>query len=93
VERAVRYRAFSLRAVERILAVTAKPKSLWKTLTDDMRQRLGPMHTDPPVPPRSTAEYQSLLDPEPPDEADPKSQDDRPGADDGKQADEAGGNE
>jgi transposase len=59
--RAVRYRAFSLRAVERILAATAKPKSLLETMADEVRQRLEQLHPDPPVPPRPTSEYQSLL--------------------------------
>ena len=62
LERAARYRAFSLRAVERILAVTAKPKGLWALLADEARERLGQLHADPPVPPRPTADYQSLLE-------------------------------
>jgi transposase len=62
LERAARYRAFSLRAVERILAVTAQPKGLWALLADEARQRLGPLHADPPVPPRPTSDYQSLLE-------------------------------
>jgi len=60
--RAVRYRAFSLRAVERILAVTAQPKGLLETLADESRQRLAQLHPDPPVRPRPTADYQSLLE-------------------------------
>jgi transposase len=60
--RAIRYRAFSLRAVERILAVTARPKGLLETLADETRQRLAELHPDPPVPPRPTSEYQSLLE-------------------------------
>lgn len=60
--RAVRYRAFSLRAVERILAVAAQPKGLLETLADETRERLAQLHPDPPVPPRPTSEYQSLLE-------------------------------
>ncbi|MBI3467458.1 MAG: IS21 family transposase [Planctomycetes bacterium] len=60
--RAVRYGAFSLRAVERILAVTARPKGLLQTLADEARQRLAQLHPDPPVPPRPTSDYQSLLE-------------------------------
>lgn len=60
--RAAHYRAFSLRAVERILAATARPKSLLETLADEARLRLEQLHPDPPVPPRSTAEYQFLLE-------------------------------
>jgi transposase len=62
LERAVRYRAFSLRAVERILAVTARPKGLLETLADEARERLAQLHPDPPVPPRPTSDYQSLLE-------------------------------
>lgn len=61
LERAVRYRAFSLPAVERILAVMAKPKGLLETLADETRERLSQLHPDPPVPPRPTSDYQSLL--------------------------------
>ena len=75
LERAVCYRAFSLRAVERVLAITAKPKSLWEALADDVRQRLDPLQCDPPILPRPTAEYQSLLGPEPTDESDSKPDD------------------
>jgi len=60
--RALRYRAFSVRAVERILAVTARPKSLLETLADESRERLAQLHPDPPVRPRRTADYQSLLE-------------------------------
>jgi transposase len=60
--RAVRYRAFSLRAVERILAVTSQPKGLLETLADETRERLAQLHPDPPVPPRPTSDYQSLLE-------------------------------
>jgi hypothetical protein len=60
--RAGRYRAFSLRAVERILAVTAQPKSLLQSLADASRERLAQLHPDPPVPPRPTSDYQSLLE-------------------------------
>jgi hypothetical protein len=76
--RAVRYRAFSLRAVERILAATAKPKSLLETMADEVRQRLEQLHLDPPVPPRPTAEYQSLLG-EPRDEKQPPREQDQDG--------------
>lgn len=71
--RAARYRAFSLRAVERILAATARPKSLLETLADEARPRLEQLHPDPPVPPRPTAEYQFLLE-GPRDEKQPPSE-------------------
>jgi transposase len=62
LERATRYRAFSLSAVERILAVTAKPKSLLQILADEARERLADLHPHPAVPPRPTSDYQSLLE-------------------------------
>jgi transposase len=57
MERAVRYGAFSWQALERILAVTAKPKPTQETLAADYQ--LPPC--DDPIGPRSTAEYQRLL--------------------------------
>ncbi len=74
LERAVRYRAFSLPAVERILAVTARPKGLWEIMADEARQRLAQLHPDPPIPPRPTSDYQFLLE-EPSDEKDPSAED------------------
>ena len=62
LERAVQYRAFSLSAVERILAVTARPKSLLQILADEARERLAELHPHPAVPPRPTSAYQSLLE-------------------------------
>lgn len=62
LERATRYRAFSLSAVERILAVTARPKSLLQILADEARERLADLHPHPAVPPRPTSDYQSLLE-------------------------------
>jgi hypothetical protein len=71
LERAVRFRAFSLSAVERILAVQARPKTPLASLNEEERRHLEPLLSDPPVPPRPTAEYQDLFDQEP-------SQDDTP---------------
>jgi len=61
LERAVRFGAYSAQAVERILAVQAKPKSVLETLADDERRHLQAL-LDEPVPPRSTAEYQQLCE-------------------------------
>lgn len=47
--RAVRYRAFSLWAVKRILAATARPKSLLETMANEARERLEQLPLDPPV--------------------------------------------
>lgn len=60
--RACRYRAFSLTAVERILAVQAQPKPVLDSLEDEAKPRLVALVGEQPVPPRSTAEYLHLLD-------------------------------
>jgi transposase len=64
LERAVRFGAYSLAAVERILAVNAKPKSILAILAEQERQHLEPYLRDDPVAPRPTADYQHLLTPE-----------------------------
>jgi hypothetical protein len=61
LERAVRFGAYSAAAVERILAVQARPKSVLEALADDERRYLQPL-LDEPVPPRSTADYQQLCE-------------------------------
>jgi hypothetical protein len=61
LERACRYRAFSLTAVERILAAQAQPKSILESLEAEARPHLATLVGDQPVPPRSTAEYLHLL--------------------------------
>jgi transposase len=62
LERAVRYGAYSFVAVERILAVQARPKSILQTLADHGRQHLQPFLDDLPVPPRPTTTYQPLCE-------------------------------
>lgn len=64
LERAVRFGAYSLDAVERILAVNAKPKSVLAGLAEQERQHLEPYLRDNPVAARPTAAYQHLLTPE-----------------------------
>jgi len=61
-ERAGRYRAFSWSAVERILAAQAKPRSAMEALTIEAREQLDEMLRQIPLAPRSTAEYQTLLE-------------------------------
>lgn len=68
LERAVRFGAFSLRSIERILAAQAQPKSPLETLSEQHGRELSSQLADPPVPPRPTAEYQQLLLPEYPDD-------------------------
>jgi transposase len=63
LERASRYRAFSLSVVERILAAQAMPRSGLDALEAETRAHLRQIGGEP-VPPRSTAEYQKLLDSE-----------------------------
>ena len=61
LERAVRFGAYSLAAVERILASTAQPRSILATLAEQERQHLEAYLRDDPVAVRPTADYQHLL--------------------------------
>lgn len=78
LERACRYRAFSLSAVERILAAQASPRSGLESLQDEAREHLDEILRQSPVSPRSTAEYQELLQGKAieSDDADPETDDD-----------------
>jgi transposase len=71
LERAVRYGAYSHEAVERILSVQARPKSVLEMLAEDQRPRLAPWEDEEPVSPRPTSDYQSLCEEEPPGHAEP----------------------
>jgi transposase len=61
LERAVRYGAFSLAAVQRILAAQSQPKTPLDALADDHRTYLEGMLESAPTPPRPTSDYQELL--------------------------------
>ena len=61
LERAVRFHAYSVHAVERILAANAKPKSVLEALADEERHHVQPL-LDEPVPPRPLSEYQHLVE-------------------------------
>lgn len=61
LERAVRYGAYSYAAVERILAVRARPRAPLDALADDHRTYLGRLPEGEPTPPRPTSDYQALL--------------------------------
>jgi transposase len=80
LERAVRFGAFSLAAVRRILAAQARPKPLLDELAELHKDALDPSLRDEPVGPRPTSDYQHLLAPEeadePRSEAEPKDQPD-----------------
>jgi transposase len=76
--RAVRFGAFSLAAMRRILAATAKPKPLLDELAELYKDALDPSLRDEPIGPRPTSDYQHLLSPEeadePPSQEKPKDQ-------------------
>ena len=61
LERAVRYGAFSLAAVQRILAARGRPKTPLDALADDHRTYLDRLLDGQPTPPRPTSDYQALL--------------------------------
>ena len=62
LERAVRYRAFSWSAVERILAAQARPRSDLEALTVEAKEQLDEILQQAPLASRSPAEYQALLE-------------------------------
>jgi len=71
LERAVRYGAYSLAAVERILAAQARPKGVLEALAEEKRRSLPIAFTTDPVNPRPTSDYQPLLPKEPDDDGPP----------------------
>ncbi len=60
LERATRFGSFSLSAVQRILAATARPKPVLEVLADEERRRLDPLLRADPVTPRALSDYQHL---------------------------------
>ena len=62
MERAGRFRAFSLSAVERILAAQARPKLALESLQDEAREHLQGLFQESPVSLRPAEEYQELLE-------------------------------
>ena len=62
LQRAARYRAFSLSAVERILAAQADPRSGWESLQVEAREPLQEILRQSAVSSRPTTEYQPLLE-------------------------------
>ena len=67
LERAVRYGAFSLAALQRILAVRGRPRTPLDVLADDHRSSLERLCDGTPTPPRPTSDYQALLGEDPHD--------------------------
>jgi transposase len=68
LERAVRFGAFSLAAIRRILAAQARPKRLLDELAELHKDGLDPSLRQEPIGPRPTSDYQHLLSPEEADE-------------------------
>jgi transposase len=67
LERAVRFGAFSLAAVQRILSARSQPKTPLDALANDHRSYLDGLLESDPAPPRPTSDYQVLLREEPDD--------------------------
>ncbi len=67
LERAVRYGAFSLQAMPRILAARGRPKTPLDALADDHQTELDRLFDGEPTPPRPTSDYQALLSEDPRD--------------------------
>jgi transposase len=88
LERALRFGAFSLAAIRRILAATAQPKPPLEELADCQRELLDPRLRQEPIGPRPTSAYQHLLEPEKPHH-EAASQEDSVSADDGADATES----
>jgi len=80
MERAVRYHAYSFRALERILTAQASPQPAWKHLSDDQRELLQQLASNSEV--RPTSEYQHLLFDEEPTDGSQTGQTQRSGAPD-----------
>jgi transposase len=77
-ERAVRFGAFSLAAMRRILAATARPRPLLEELADLQRETLDPLLRDNPITPRPTSDYQHLLSSESEESTDEKPTGEKP---------------
>jgi transposase len=60
LERAVRFSAFGLSVVQRILAATARPRPVLEVLAEEEKRRLEPLLRADPVVPRPLAEYEHL---------------------------------
>jgi len=61
MDRAVRYHAYSLSSLERILAIQATPKSLWQTVDEDQQKWLEDLPQTETTEPNDSSEYQRLL--------------------------------
>jgi hypothetical protein len=61
MDRAVRYHAYSLSSLERILAIQATPKALWQTVDEDQQKWLEDLPQTEAAEPHDNSEYQRLL--------------------------------
>jgi hypothetical protein len=61
LQRAVRYHAYALSSLERILALQATPKPSWQAFGSDQQGLLERLTETDALAPRSSAEYQHLL--------------------------------
>jgi transposase len=61
MDRAVRYHAYSLSSLERILHLQAKPKAAWESLSDSEQDTIRRLTEADFIEARSSAEYQYLL--------------------------------
>jgi hypothetical protein len=61
MDRAVRYHAYSLSSLERILAIQATPKSLWQTVDEDQQKWLKDLSQTETTEPNDSSEHQRLL--------------------------------
>jgi transposase len=61
MERAVRYHAYSLSSLERILGVQATPKESWQLASEQQQETLRKLSESDAIAPRPSAHYQYLL--------------------------------
>jgi hypothetical protein len=61
MQRAVRYHAYALSSLERILVMQATPKASWQSLGEDQQETLRKLTESESIQPRSSSEYQHLL--------------------------------
>lgn len=73
LERAARFRAFSVRAIERILAAFARPREPLESLNQESWGQLPETLRGEPVKPRTMGEYKEMLEERPEDLGDEES--------------------
>ncbi|MDP6558128.1 MAG: IS21 family transposase [Pirellulaceae bacterium] len=61
MDRAVRYHAYALSSLERILSMQATPKASWQSVSEHQQESLQELSEAESIGPRSSAEYQYLL--------------------------------